>query len=78
MDYIVSDETLRRTTHCRKKFACQNGGGKNICAAEDCVGGKVLFVTCSEHTPCAYRTSFGSGYTCWCPTRKEIHERFKI
>ena len=78
MGFLVSDETKQKTTNCKKDFACLNGNGSNLCAVEHCVDGKVHFIRCIDQSSCSYRSSFGNGFYCDCPIRKELYNKYGI
>ena len=75
---LVSEKTINETDKCDKNFTCLEEDGKNLCPIEDCVGGKVHFIKCLDSKPCQYKTFFGDGFVCCCPTRKELYNKYKI
>jgi hypothetical protein len=74
----VSDESLQATTNCEKRFTCLRGKSEALCAVESCIDGKVHFIKCLNDVFCPYQHSFGNGYLCTCPTRKEIYNKYNF
>jgi hypothetical protein len=73
----ISEDTLRQVTDCTNGFSCLSGESGGLCEIEQDVGGKVLFVRCMNRD-CSYRMSFGYGYICTCPVRREIYHRYGL
>ena len=82
MDIHVSDEVRRAATNCKKEFSCLERERNNICTVlctkEDCINGIVHFIKCLNEGSCSYQHSFGDGFICGCPVRKEIFNKYKI
>ena len=77
MDIVVNNETLRKTIKCQEDFSCLKGEA-DFCRVEYCIDGKVHFVKGLSYDYCYYQLSFGEGYFCTCPTRKEIYNKYSI
>jgi hypothetical protein len=78
MDICVSNETLSQTTRCKKNMSCLKGSTDHLCPVEQCVRGKVHFVTCLNKEGCSYRIPFADGQVCHCPVRKEIYNKYHV
>lgn len=78
MTHHVSDESLRATTHCEKRFSCLTEDRKDLCQVEYCVNESVHFIKYLKNDSCCYQQAFGAGHFCACPTRKELFNRYKI
>ncbi len=77
MDFRVSDEAQRIARDCAKGFSCLRKEGKDLCPVELAIGGKVHFVRCLNDGHCSYQYSFGNGFICGCPVRKEIFNKYR-
>ena len=79
----ISKDILEKTTWCTKGFSCLTSNpedttnGYLICKIEQSISEGVKFVECKE-PPCSYALSFGDSYTCKCPTRNEIYNKYRI
>lgn len=78
MAFQVGDETRRSASDCPKAFRCLEGAGTNLCPIEDCVGGEVHFIACRAEGYCPYQRSFGHGWLCACPVRKELYRVYHV
>jgi len=78
MDIVVSDESLRATRHCEKGFSCLKGETAGLCEIDLCIDRRAYFVKCLDGVHCSYRLSFGNSFTCTCPTRREIYDKYNI
>lgn len=78
MDIVISDETKRATTNCRKNFCCLSTDREKICKIKECINNKVCFVSCENSGDCLYKMSFGNGYVCNCPVRKDLYKKYNI
>ena len=76
--YTVSEETLEGTKRCKKDFSCLNGQRKDLCEVESCINGEVLFIKCMNDEFCPYYGSFGNSIICYCPTRKELYNKYGV
>jgi len=74
----VSEETIKKTSGCKKNFACLNGNRECFCAVEGTSGYNVLFVNPESNRDCDYCTPFGKSFLCHCPTRNEIYNLYGI
>ena len=76
--YTVSEETITRTQRCEKDFSCLKGQREDLCLVDSCVNGEVHFIKCLNKESCSYQGSFGSGFICYCPTRKELYNKHGV
>jgi hypothetical protein len=67
----ISPDTIARTTRCPRDHACFRTGAEFLCPVEEVVGDEVVFVTYVPEVSCCYRLSFGEGFVCNCPVRRE-------
>ena len=73
----IGEETLRKTTKCKRKFACLSGDDKCLFNIEHTIQDSVCYVSWKEED-CPYWVSHGFlGSVCSCPVRGEIHKRHK-
>jgi hypothetical protein len=72
----VDGEALCRTTMCPREFCCLEEATTCPCAAvgPSGAGVQVEKVSCPE---CPYAQKCGESDVCMCPTRSELHERYK-
>ena len=73
--YHVSKITVCNSDKCQKEFSCLEGDNP-LCPVESLINEKVLFVKCISKGHCSYRRSYGDGYICFCPTRREIFKKY--
>ncbi len=79
MDITISDDMLKKTTKCKKDFACLSSEKRDICKAVPSIIKDVVYIDCLEETSCPYRLTFGtSGYACECPVRVELCKKHGI
>ncbi len=71
MSAKVSPVTIAKTTRCDRGHACVLADAEYLCPIEELVAGEVVFVTHVPQVTCTYRSSFGEGYVCNCPVRRE-------
>ena len=76
--FTVNDEILETATDCEKDFSCIKGENDNLCTVEDCINGKIHFIKCLNEEYCSYQHSFGDGFFCACPVRKEIFNNYGL
>ncbi len=67
----VTPATIAKTTRCDRGHACVKANAEYLCPIEELAGGEVVFVTYVPQVTCTYRSSFGEGYVCNCPVRRE-------
>ena len=77
VNITVDEETIKRTFHCSKDFACLSGGFQECCKVEKCVGDLHYVKPCNDKM-CIYQVLDGPGYVCNCPVRLEIYKKYKI
>ena len=80
MAYHISEQTIRETGKCAYDFECSRKEDWVACAIESALfdSGLVIKDKC-EKTHCPYFKKFGYPYFfCYCPSRREIYQRFKI
>jgi len=79
MKFNISEDTVRRTTKCRRSFFCLEENRESLCIVDDCADGKIHFITPGRNAlHCDYKTPFGHSFTCNCPVRKEIYNVYKV
>ncbi len=79
MTFQVSDEIRRSASDCPKGFRCLDGVTSDMCPIEDSVGfGEVHFIECRTDGFCPYQRSFGRGWLCTCPVRKELYRVYHV
>lgn len=76
--YTVSEETIAETQRCKKGFSCLTGQREDLCQIESCINEKVHFLKCLNDETCSYKGTFGDGIICYCPTRKELFNKFDV
>lgn len=76
--YRVSEEVISETKKCMKGLSCLTGLNEGLCQVDYCVDGKVHFIKCLDVKHCPYKASFGGGWICHCPTRKEIYNKHGV
>jgi hypothetical protein len=76
--YTVSDETIAETKRCMKGFSCLKGQREDLCQVESCINDKVHFIKCLNKDACSYQDTFGDSIICYCPTRKELHNKHGV
>ncbi len=74
----ISDEIIKNTTKCKKKFSCLSGERNNLCNVELNIEDKIYFVKCMNNKHCEYRIAFGYSFVCLCPVRKELFKLYNI
>lgn len=74
----ISEDIIKNTKKCTKKYSCISGTRTEICKVELNIEDKIHFVKCLSHESCPYRISFGYSYVCICPVRKELFNRYGI
>ena len=67
----ISPDTIARADRCPREHACVRTGADFLCPVEEVVGDEVVFVTYVPQVVCGYRVSFGEGFVCHCPVRRE-------
>ena len=76
MKLEISEETLKKTTRCHKRFSCLSEARKEMCVVDP--DDMKLLIVCRSDERCNYKTPFNDKIICACPTRKEILERYNI
>lgn len=71
MSANVSPATVAKATRCARDHACVRSGADYRCPIEEIVGDEVVFVAYLPQVTCSYRSSFGEGFVCNCPVRRE-------
>ncbi len=75
-DLYIHLDTLRKTKDCPKNFRCLDADDPGTCPVVACIDRKVYLVECKSPNQCPYKIAWGADYTCTCPTRKEIFNRY--
>lgn len=79
MGIVISDQILKETKECKRKFSCLKASpDENLqnCEVLDANGKNVLFLKDKKIVDCPYQVSFGESLICTCPTRFAIHEKY--
>lgn len=71
MSANISPATIAKATRCDRDHACVRTGADYRCPIEEIVGDEVVFITYLPQVTCGYRSSFGEGFVCSCPVRRE-------
>ncbi len=74
----IDKEILKKTSDCKKNFDCLKNDQHIFCKVEYCVNHEVHFVKCMDVDYCVFKMYFGQSFTCNCPTRKEIFNKYNI
>ena len=77
-DYAVSEETILKTQRCKKGFSCLKKQRDDLCQIESCINDEVHFIKCLNKESCPYQGTFGYGFLCYCPTRKELYNKHGV
>jgi hypothetical protein len=76
MTFTVSDETLKRTTHCQLALQCLSNEDGPSCEVKHAEGlDSVLFLRKGTDAFCYY---FEANRLCTCPVRIELFKRYGI
>ena len=79
MDIRIDKEILEETTECNKNFSCLTKSGGELCEIEITLfSDKVYFIKCKQDLICNYKMDFEKESCCFCPTRKEIYNKYKF
>ncbi len=75
--FEIKSKILKATSKCTQNFGCL-GNENHVCLGKvgNSIGSKVHFVNCIERR-CLYQMSYGYSIICNCPTRKEIHNKYR-
>ncbi|MDO9694663.1 MAG: hypothetical protein Q7W56_08010 [Candidatus Latescibacteria bacterium] len=71
----ISPDTIAGADRCPREHACLRTGAGFLCPAEEIVGDDIVFVSYVPEVSCCYRISFGEGFVCNCPVRREACRR---
>jgi hypothetical protein len=82
----ISDDARNRTKECTSNFYCLSNKNdprcsdhKPLCSVDYFIGKRNLIVKFSNNNEdCPYKVKFGLRYSCSCPVRQEIFERYNI
>ena len=76
MDITISEETLNRTTRCKKDFSCLSPETRDCCKVTDSPTPDIIFTGCWKRDDCPYCLRFGGAESvCECPVRIEIYNK---
>jgi hypothetical protein len=79
MDIRIDQEIIKETTECEKNFSCLTKSRRELCEIEITLfSGKVHFIKCKQDLECNYKIDFENESCCFCPTRKEIYNKYKL
>ena len=78
MEFKISSDTLKKTDKFQTNLSCLTGGKECLCAVEEHINNRIIFIKSPSNCPCNYRMSFGYSYTCNCPVRREIYKAYKV
>ncbi len=79
MNFKIDKPILDATTHCEYNFECLENKN-HFCLQSKinhCVNDAVHFTDCSISCP-NYKINFGKSTICFCPTRKEIYNKYNL
>jgi hypothetical protein len=75
--FKIPEEIRLCTTECTKEYACLSNENHELCPVIKNIEGKIHFIQCIVSRECNYKNSLGDSiYTCTCPVRKEIYNRY--
>ncbi len=78
MKFSIS-KNLRDDTKCKKDFSCLKGKERSFCDIYDSSAGRVHFIRpLNSDTLCSYKMTFGYSFTCNCPVRKDLYNRYGV
>ncbi len=79
MTLAVPEEILLQTTQCSQDMACQKPDWDPCGHTVRRVNGSLeVTVEDSNRRLCSYHVEYGGRHFCTCPTRIEIHERYRV
>ncbi len=79
MDIRIDKEIIEETTECNKNFSCLTKSRRELCEIQITLfSGKVHFIKCKQNLQCNYKIDFKNESCCFCPTRKEIFNKYKF
>ena len=77
--FKIPEEVRMCATECSKGHACLMNEKHELCPVVKNIEGKIHFIQCIENRPCIYKNHIGdSVYTCTCPVRKEIFNKYGV
>ena len=77
--FKIPEEIRLCATECTKEHACLMNEKHELCPVVKNIEGKIHFIQCIEDRPCIYKNHIGdSVYTCTCPVRKEIFNKYGV
>lgn len=71
-------KSLMEPEECPYGHQCMGDGRGHVCVAERRIPGDGVFVRTTRQVACPFADRFEDGYSCSCPTRIELYERFKL
>jgi hypothetical protein len=74
----VNSSILKNTTKCKNNFSCLTGEKECLCEVRASSGHNSLLIYPKSDRDCFYLNPFGSSFFCFCPTRNETYNRYKI
>jgi len=79
MKFSITDDILRNAVKCNSNFSCLFGDEDCLCEVNDCSEEKVHFIVPGKKAGiCDYSMVFGYSFTCNCPVRKDIYNKYKV
>jgi hypothetical protein len=78
VDMQVNGPILKNTIKCKNNFSCLSGEKECLCEVRALSGYNSLLIYPKSDRDCFYLNPFGSSFFCFCPTRNEIYNRYKI
>jgi len=91
MKYKIDADILNMTTKCKEDFSCLSGEDKCLCEVEEMIktNGRIFFIkpknniqncnyNISNIKDCNYNKISWNSFRCFCPTRIELFNRYKI
>jgi hypothetical protein len=77
--FKIPEEVRQCATECTKEHACLMNEKHELCPVVKNIEGKIHFIQCIEERPCKYKNHIGDSiYTCTCPVRKDIFNKYGV
>jgi hypothetical protein len=70
--------SLTAPEECPYGHQCFGDGQGHVCAAERRIPGDGVFIRTPQQVDCPFAAQCDGGYSCSCPTRIELYERFNL
>ena len=77
-DIKIDDAILEKTTKCNYAFSCLSGDKSCLCDVVDSNEEDIVEIKSTPILFCGYCRSLEHAVYCFCPTRAEIYNRYRI